>query len=700
MATKTVRLKPWITDAIDLDLPKKVARFRELLFHENYAISEFLETSATDRDSKFLVIGPKGYGKTLVLKSKRIEIHGSVAETLFIPRDALIDRPPGTPPIFSEADLKRKSDIQYWKSLWLTAICLAVLHAADPDALLEINSDFTRSLQKAKIQHTASDIFNSLLHLTDAQFFKTTTACAAWMVPLYRSVRRPVAVFLDNIDDYFYPQLPTSGAGPSTIYRNESRKIWVLAQVGLAEAVRELRDINTQVKIFAALRKEALLRAYEVTPNTQQLMGIAVDLQYTHSELQEIFTKNILLLQPHRLAEPNASDPIARFVGSQNVTVVHPYTGKRERFFDFVVRHSLGRPRDLMAMGEAISKIDPPRSVEQLREAVFKAARGSILEYLQDMKSFIPVPEIHELSRLIRRNVLSDRELKEIASEYVSLMERQKIETNGHPFCALYRMGLLGVLQQNNLGESVQQFRHPDSLPMDKNEHVLPAARSYLIHPALDDFINEVRAGDYRMNFERVNIVGDHLPWNDYRTEKYVVKGDVVGFSEIMQSPEYSKLFPLLFDEWAQEACTGLLYRGVSAGDSILMVDGSPVALIHALRRLAKKLRNFGPFPRKMRFGASSGPIDFRNKKDVAEPEGSALRTAARLEVLSAPAKVLASDGFARAALEFGFATSCLRLLKETDRPDLSYANGKFRVQKNAADPPIVTDLWEIDAET
>ena len=697
MATKA-RLKPWITDAIDLDIPKKVTRFRELLFHENYAISEFLDTSSTDRDSKFLVIGPKGYGKTLVLKSKRIEIQASVAETLFIPRDALIDRPPGTPPIFSEADLRRKADIQYWKTLWITAICLAVLHAADPDTLLEINSDFTRGLQKAKIQHTASDIFNSLLHLTDSQFFKTTTACAASMIPHYRSVRRPVAVFLDNIDDYFYPQLPTSGGGQSTVYRNESRKIWVLAQVGLAEAVKELRDTNTQVKIFAALRKEALLRAYEVTANTQQLMGIAVDLQYAHSELQEIFTKNILLLQQHRLAEPNAPDPIARFVGSQNTTIVHPYTGKREPFFDFVVRHSLGRPRDLMAMGEAISKIDPPRPVEQLREAVFKAARGSILEYLQDMKSFIPVPEIHELSRLIRKNVLSDVELKEIASEYVTLMEREKIETNGHPFCALYRMGLLGVLQQNNLGESIQLFRHPDSLPMDKNEHVLPAAKRYLIHPALDDFINEVRAGDYRMNFERVNIVGDRLPWNDYRSEHYVVKGDVVGFSQIMESPEYARLFPRLFEEWAQEACMGLLYHGISAGDSILMVDGSPVALISALRKLAKKLKNFESFPRDMRFGASSGPIDFSIKEGVAQPEGTALRTAARLEPLSVPAKVLATEGFARAALNFGFAAGCLRLLNAGDRPDLIYANEKFTLQKKETDPPITTELWEINA--
>jgi hypothetical protein len=694
------RLKPWITDAIDLDIPKQVKDFRRLLFLENFPIQEFLNTSQYDRDTKFLVIAPKGFGKTLLLKSKRIAIQNNAPNTLFIPRDSsLIDRPLGTPPIFSATDIERKSnDFQYWKTIWLTAICLSVISNDDPSNLSAIDCDFTRHLQKATTPRTATDIFNQLLHLPNSHYMQTWTACATSMVPLYRAIRRPVATFIDNIDDYFRPQLPEPIEN-NAVYRNKSRQVWVMAQVGLAEAVRELRDLNTQVKVFATLRKEAMQRAFEISYNTVQLLGISVELQYNVHELREIFLKNILLMKDVQLSAPTEADPIARFVGPENVQVSHPYTGKKESFFDFLVRHSLGRPRDLMTIGAEIASLAIPRSIEQIRSAVFLGARKSVLNYFQDMKSFIPVPEIHDLSKLIRKNVLSDGDLVEISQEYVSVLNDRKLDTNGHPFCALYRLGLLGVLHRSDSSPAKQQFRHPDSLPMDQNEGVLPKAKVYLVHPSLDDLISEARGGDYQMNFERANIIGDNLPWTNYRSERYVIKGDIVKYSEVMLSPEYAKLYPILFKDWVLEACGGLLYHSIQSGDAITMIDGSPVALIRAAQKLSQKLGEFSYFPRSLRFGASSGPIDFRSigvGDNDPEPEGLALRSAARLEEIASASAILATDSFIRGAVSFGLDPAEFSAKTSDELGTIAFVDGKFLVRKNDTDPPIETNLWEI----
>ena len=257
------RLEPWMIDAIDLDLPESVEDFRKQLLHENSEISDFLIRSPEERDFKFLVVAPKGYGKTLLLKAKRIALQRVSPEMLFIPQGgSLIDRPPGTPPLFTKEEIDRKSsDIQYWKTLWITSICLSVLQHVDRSALTHIDSDFTRELVNSPVLSTVGDVFNSLLHLTDAQYFRTTNACLAAIIPYYRSIRRSVATFIDNVDDYFYPQLPVEDE-VGAIYKNQNRQVWVLAQIGLAEAIRELRETNLHIKLFAALRSEALLRGF------------------------------------------------------------------------------------------------------------------------------------------------------------------------------------------------------------------------------------------------------------------------------------------------------------------------------------------------------------------------------------------------------------------------------------------------------
>src|SRR4051812_38120346 len=70
-----------------------------------------------------------------------------------------------------------------------------------------------------------------------------------------------------------------------------------------------------------------------------------------------------------RWSNSAAVDLIEKMVGRDNLELLHIYTGQRENFFDFIFRHTLGRPRDLMMVGGKISELDPSsRTSERLRQ--------------------------------------------------------------------------------------------------------------------------------------------------------------------------------------------------------------------------------------------------------------------------------------------------------------------------------------------
>ena len=59
-------MRAWTVDADDIQVAED---FNESLLHRTPEIEGFLRS---DRDDKFIVIGTKGFGKTLLLKAKRI----------------------------------------------------------------------------------------------------------------------------------------------------------------------------------------------------------------------------------------------------------------------------------------------------------------------------------------------------------------------------------------------------------------------------------------------------------------------------------------------------------------------------------------------------------------------------------------------------------------------------------------------------
>jgi hypothetical protein len=125
--------------------------------------------------------------------------------------------------------------------------------------------------------------------------------------------------------------------------------------------------------------------------------------------------------------------------------IINPITKKSEFFYDFVLRHSLYRPRDLMLIGGKIAQIPARlRTQEQLRAAVDQAAGEIVWHYLAEMRGLTEVPD-RSLFGLIPSNVLERRALKRIAETYVARLEGKRLQaSNAHYIRAFHTRNVIG----------------------------------------------------------------------------------------------------------------------------------------------------------------------------------------------------------------------------------------------------------------
>ncbi len=84
-------MRPWNIDAGEMDVTDLLG-FQSNLLHPNPEIRDFLKQ---DNRSTTIIIAPKGFGKTLLLKAKRVSHKDGPSKLL--PIGALVDKPSGRP---------------------------------------------------------------------------------------------------------------------------------------------------------------------------------------------------------------------------------------------------------------------------------------------------------------------------------------------------------------------------------------------------------------------------------------------------------------------------------------------------------------------------------------------------------------------------------------------------------------------------
>src|SRR5262245_44806827 len=332
-------MRAWTVDADDIRVADD---FDESLLHRTPEIDGFLNP---DRDDKFILIGTKGFGKTLLLKAKRI-LYQREGRAICLPVGNLLDKPIGDKILGRESVAFLAASPLPWSKLWLMAIALATLKHLGAVSDLRVNPRLASLVTDDQL-HGVIDHFVRLLDLTPSELQRCGTDTDGHLVPRLRAVKMPVAIFIDGVDEYFNKHVEGLTAPPS-VTGELSPNVWHFAQLGLVEVAYQLRRINHHIKIFAAVRKEAYARLPQTTAMAQQYRGSAVDIAYSMASLREIFANNVRLVKGERMARPERAgiDPREAFLGRTAVT--DTYTREEEDAFAYIARHTLLRPRDLM----------------------------------------------------------------------------------------------------------------------------------------------------------------------------------------------------------------------------------------------------------------------------------------------------------------------------------------------------------------
>jgi hypothetical protein len=673
-------MRAWTVDADDIRVAED---FDAALLHRTPEIDSFL---TPDRDDKFIVIATKGFGKTLLLKAKRILYQGE-GRAECLPSGNLLDKPIGDKIFGREALTFFAASPLPWSKLWLTAIAVAALKKVSAVDELEVGPKLARLIADDRL-HSVIDHFVRLLDFSPSELQRTATDTDGHLVPRLRAIESPLAIFIDGIDEYFNKHVEGLDVSPS-IAGELSPNVWHFAQLGLVEVAYQLRRINHHLKVFAAVRKEAYARLPQRTAMSQQYRGSAVDIVYSSQSLREIFVNNIRLLKADRMALPEKlrSDPLVAFLGRPHVT--HTYTREPEDVFDYVCRHTLLRPRDLMTIGERLGALRPEerRDEYRLKEGVNQAATEIAHEYLAEIAPHLGDLEVDRLLRRLPGHILSRDEVETLFDDHTASIGPGD---DKHVFCALYRAGLLGYVHHDRIhGASVQRFLRPGEATLDP-DGTLPPATHYLVHPVLSDVIGRVNPG-YLQRIDRRNIVGYGRPWRDTESSeptvrvemRSVLKADIHGFGGLMRSGTDGPVRKALDDaikKWSQ----GAYITETRGGDSFVIIHEDPVALAQAARQIMDEVYQAPGQPR-LRIALHHGEVLTR-EEDLAPmlSGGDAILCVTRVEPYVEPGQIWATDEFRQQLI--------MRpsLWRTTPVPGPGGAE-RFNVKKDGGTEP---DLW------
>ena len=638
-------MRAWTVDADDIQVADDLST-REL--HLTPGIEAFLSPQRSD---KFIVVATKGFGKTLLLKAKRVALQ---ERAVCLPQGSLLDKPVGDK-IFSADMVALYGHVEPWSNVWLIAIAVATLKCLDMVADLQVSGRLHALVADDSLR-SVIDHFVNLLDLPRSELFKCVNDTNNRLVPRLRTIDTPVAIFIDSVDEYFNKHIKNRSSRDSDT-GVLSPSIWYYSQMGLVQVAYELRRISHHLKVFASVRKEAFAKFTEETSMVQQYRGSAIDISYSKPSLKEIFVNNVRREKERNLCAPGQlrADPIAAFLGRSSVT--HSYTGEQEDAFDYVYRHTLQRPRDLMTLGQKLSDLPPEerRNEARFKVSVNQGATEIAEEYLNEISPYIGDVDLVRLFSMLRSHILPAEEVQDVRERYDAVTTAAG-GTDGHVLSLLYRAGLLGCVHHDLVsGARVQRFLRPGDESLDRTTE-LPVSSHYLVHPTLAEIVAK-HSREYPRNIDPVNVVGNGRPWREPGTDAQgnermlcVLKADVKEFSRFMDAPDVGRsVSDALRTAVASHAAT-CLWHEVIEGDAVIVVHDDPNALINVALRLSEDLFDAPGHPQ-LRIALDRGPLqlDMASDGGMVVVGGEPLRRAARIEPHVVAGEIWATEEFRRA---------------------------------------------------
>jgi len=513
----------WETDADKMN----VNLIHKLLFR-NSVVDEFIDT-----DNKYFLVASKGIGKTLLLKYKRYELEKKYSYEIEDDK-GMIFIPSGKPyldfstdlGILSKDHLDLLSDWKNCKMLWELAIETSVLsYYCKRTHKRQVLEKIKKEILESESDGSESEYFNPFFVLNE----------------ILRMNRKPIMKFLQNYSNKIRREFTTIPSGiivfidrvdQALLHYNS--ELWIAIQIGLIEASWDLMRMNPHVKIYTSIRQEAY--ANYASPNKEAISGEVSFIRYSSDELHEILDK---LSQCYEKV-----DSYYDFIGFRETENLS--AKRREDSFQYIYRHTIGRPRDLVSI---CSKLSPIRQTsideKKFRRIVNETAStdivGNIFSEIEILLDTLKNKDDRErLLALLPYNILSLDELKNICREFNGLHRCKNVvckDCDGkHPFCDFYNVGLLGIVEKDKLSNKLKQkFVEPYEMNQFSN-YVLPVdSPYYLIHPAIHFYINRLRNKFFGEQYNLITpiLIGNKYDWE----EKY---GKIVEARKMIDSSSIS----------------------------------------------------------------------------------------------------------------------------------------------------------------
>lgn len=476
-------------------------------------IDEFLES-----EGQFFISANKGFGKSLMLVSKRASLMnhfshtgregGKRSQVTFIPEDRpFLDILTAELPSLSTNHLNFLGELRNCKRLWSFAIRLSIVSHFETD-YERLDRDLFHAAAGVQLDQflnpktRPTGVFQSILFLPIRNIFRLLDEFEIKLDFAFRGIRRAVFVFIDRIEE-----------GISSL----DRMGWISVQAGLIEAAWNVMSTNSHVKVYASLRDEAYAN-YE-SDTKPNLFSATLHLRYNESELQSIIERLSMLYERQGFSE---------FVCMKEIRNIACDTV--EDSFRYLLRHTLGRPRDLVIICAKLSGYRMQLNESKFREVVNETGANFIVKNIfAEMKPFLnclrTADDRQRLFKMLACNVMSRSELENICYAFndiqpnVLATESFAHEVKCHPFCELYSCGLLGIGRDDNSLGGLQQFKQPYDV-MAPTGASLPLADYYFLHPCLHSLVYKSRYGD-GYDFFRYVVIGHNYRWPDRMREVF-----------------------------------------------------------------------------------------------------------------------------------------------------------------------------------
>ncbi len=474
---------------------------------KNHQIEAFLDTQ-----EKRYIVGPKGSGKTLLLLRKAID-QRSRSDGLCIPSAAgqPVDRLTATQHVGQQFNYKfsdRKEANLAWATVWKHSIYRSIVHHVRDELLLDADdsessatSSWSEEVKLSRLRETRKLIDGFLAGYSPVPFgpFQYFTELGAKLDSssrttlqdvrsellkldaLLSAIRRPIYVFLDNLDDYyeFEPDL------------------WFNSMYGQFRAVREITQSHPNIHLFTSIRKDV----YEQFADEMRLQyyDYVAHLSYTKDELLAIFSSHIKELADDLLARPELrhEDPWQAFFGDA-VTIHNDRVDVLEHVANYIYRHTLGRPRDMVHMGTLLLDRRPSGgfTTDSVKASVRAAERDIANQYLAEIRPLLdPRFSIDRfLKNYVPSDVLNPSVINSMTEKYIfeqnSVFDPLVPSDLTRPFAALFELGLLGFSRELlDSKKSFQNFRAPGQGMRDVSQRNLPESELYFMHPVVHDWL-------------------------------------------------------------------------------------------------------------------------------------------------------------------------------------------------------------------